>query len=249
MSEKIYRLHYRGQLRENVSTETVQQAADLCVENIRRAQAQGKVLTAALYYSERMLFFYYEAIGEPLPVAEYWGMKEGILPESGEDVQLTCLHPEELLVPLAPYLQVWPGQSDDRLWVYMYHIYCHSIPENVGEWKRPGKPELRRGRIAFLRWDKVINYAFYHKAIVDEGLLLGDKYHSIALHENVLFSYFEEPKTLTNVQKDFTRESEVINEWVAEKPRWHFIHQEAGDGLDFMFLPALFAVGLEDCYE
>lgn len=246
MSEKIYRLHYRGQLKENVCMDEVQKAALACEANIRRAQEQGKVLTAALYYSDRMLFFYYEAIGEPLPVAEYWGMKEGMIPESGEDVQLTCLHPEELLVPLAPYLQVWPGQADDRLWVYMYYIYCHNMPESVEDWKRASKPELRRGRIAFLRADKVMNYIYYHKALVDEGLLLGDKYQSIALHENVLFSYFEEPKTITNVQRDTTRESEVIHAWHEQDPRWHFIHQEAGDGLDFMFLPALFAVGVED---
>ena len=40
-----------------------------------------------------------------------------VLPESGEDVQLTCLRPEELLEPLAAYLQVWPGQID-----------CHAYP-------------------------------------------------------------------------------------------------------------------------
>ena len=81
---------------------------------------------------------------------------------------------------------------------------------------------------------------------MDEGLLLGDKYQSIALHENVLFSYFEEPKTLANVRRDFTKESQVIHAWHEQEPPSHFIRQAAGEGLDFMFLPALFAVGLED---
>jgi hypothetical protein len=31
--------------------------------------------------------------------------------------------------------------------------------------------------------------SYHHKAIVDEGLWYGDKYQSIALHENILFSY------------------------------------------------------------
>ena len=249
MSEKIYRLHYRGQLKEDISMEEVQKAADLCVENIRRAQKGKKVLTAALYYSDRMLFFYYEAIGEPLAVAELESLKEGMIPESGEDVQSTCLHPDELLVPLAPFLQVWPGQTDDRLWVHMYYIYYHNEPESVADWARAAKPELRRGRIAFLRDDKLFSYVYYHKALVDEGLLLGDRYQSIALHENILFSYFEEPKTLSNVKKDFTKESEVINEWLAVDPESHFIHRPEGNGENFMFIPALFAVGVEDLSE
>ena len=243
MSEKIYRLHYRGQLKENIADADIEQAVELCVENIRRAQKAGKVLTAALYRAERMLFFYYEALGEPLLVkAAVNEDSEGIL-ESGEDVQTTCLHPEELLVPMAPYLQIWPGQEDDRLWVHMYHIYYHNEPESLEDWARACKPELRRGRIAFLRNEKLFSYVYYHKAIVDEGLLLGDRYQSIALHENILFSYFEEPKTLSNVRRDFTKESEVINEWMAVDPESHFIRKRGGN---FTFIPALFAVGVED---
>lgn len=246
MSEQIYRLHYRGQLKENVSMETVQQAAELCVENIRRAQKQGKVLTAALYYWKRMLFFYYEAVGEPLSVVEPCALTSDSLPESGEDMQITCLHPEELLVPLTPFLQIWPGQTDDRLWVHMYHVFYHSIPEGVEDWTRAKRPEFRRGRIAFLREDKLYSYLYYHKSLVDEGLLTGDKYQSIAIHENILFSYFEEPKIETNVKKDLSKESEVVRQWFLVNPNSHFIHMSQGNGGNFMFLPALFAVGVED---
>ena len=251
LNERIYRLHYRGQLKEDVSEETLKEATEQCVANVRQAQKTGRVLTAALYRSERMLFFYYEAVGEPLSVTEPILMaqtdksKEQI-PESGEDVQITCLYPDELLAALNPYLQVWPGQRDDRLWVHMYHIYYHQIPKSVEQWSRAARPVKRRGRIAFLRDDKLFSYTYFHKAIVDEGLLTGDKYQSIALHENILFSYFEEPKTMVNVINDDTRESEVIKEWLAVDPESHFIHMPEGQGENFMFLPALFAVGVED---
>ncbi|MCI9674929.1 MAG: hypothetical protein HFH06_04070 [Lachnospiraceae bacterium] len=264
MASKIYRLHYRGQLKEDYSADELEDAVQACVHNVRRAQADGKALTAALYRSGRMLFFYYEAIGEPLAVTEPIAIAEGtspaesaaamrdvavsgrpVLPESGEDVQLTCLRPEELLEPLAAYLQVWPGQKSDRLWVHMYHIYYHSVPESTEQWKRAAVPEKRRGRIAFLRDDKLFSYTYFHKAIVDEGLLTGDKYQSIALHENILFSYFEEPKTFVNVQGDPDRESQVIKDWLAVDPESHFIHMPLGKGENFMFLPALFAVGVE----
>lgn len=248
MANQIYRLHYRGQLKENVSAEALNSAVENCRENIRQAQRNHKILTAALYQCDRMLFFYYEALGEPLQVTEPIAAKEGQeqLLESGEDVQTTCLLPEELLVPLSPLLQVWPGQKDDRLWAYMYHIYYHNRPESVEQWKRTAVPQKRRGRIAFLRSSKLFSYVYFHKAIVDEGLLTGDKYQSIALHENILFSYFEEPKNFVNIQGDTAKESQVIKDWLAVDPESHFIHTPEGEGENFMFLPALFAMGVED---
>ena len=248
MSEKIYRLHYRGQLKEKVTGEDIAEAIEQWVRNIRQAQRGGRVLTAALYQADRMLFFYYEALGEPLRVTEpiKAGNEQNLILESGEDMQTTCLYPEELLVPLSPFLQVWPGQHDDRLWAHMYHIYYHSVPKSVEEWKREGVPEKRRGRIAFVREDKLFSYTYFHKAIVDEGLLLGDKYQSIALHENILFSYFEEPKHMVNIREEAEKESEIIKDWLAVDPESHFIHMPEGEGENFMFLPALFALGTED---
>lgn len=253
---QMYRLHYRGQLNKEYTEAETEQAISRCMQNIKEAQKSGKVLTAALYHWGKMLFFYYEAVGEPIAVTEpiLWEdetaneealLQQGV-PESGEDVQLDVIKPEVLLAPLQDFLQVWPGQEKDRLWVHMYYIYCHSKPKCAEDWKRAGIPERRRGRIAFLRDDKLFSYVYYHRAIVEEGLLLGDRYQSIALHENILFSYFEEPKTMVNIQEDYTRESQVIQEWLDVNPESHFIHRKEGLGENFMFLPAYFAMGVED---
>lgn len=247
--EKIYRLHYRAQLNRDYTEEQLQEAICTCKQNILTLQKEGRVLTAALYRHEKMLFLYYEALGEQLEVTEPNTLaEEGVagMEESGEDIQATTVHPTEFLASLAPYLCVWPGQKQDRLWVHMYHIYYHNIPESVEGWARAGVPELRRGRIAFLRDEKLFSYLYYHKAIVDEGLLPGDRYQSIALHENILFSYFEEPKTFVNVRNCPDKESEVIKDWIAVDPESHFIHMPQGKGENFMFLPALFAMGVED---
>ncbi len=254
--DKIYRLHYRAQLKSSVSQAELEAAISDCRLLVRRAQQDKKILTGALYCEEgsrhqRNLFFYCEALGEPLKVTEPLAAAsmeaEGKpLLESGEDVQSTCLPPAALLAPLSPLLKPWPGQQGERLWVYMYPIYCHNIPEGVEDWRRAGIPEKRRGRIAFLRADKVFDYTYFHKAIVEEGLLMGDRYQSIALHENILFSYFEEPKTLSNVKRVEGQESKVIQEWIARDPESHFIHTPEGEGENFMFLPALFAMGVED---
>lgn len=77
----------------------------------------------------------------------------------------------------------------------------------------------------------------------DEGLWYGDKYQSIALHENILFSYFEEPKAITNIQGDLEKQSEAIKEWLKVIPEDHFIHMPEGNGENFMFIPAYFALG------
>lgn len=226
----IYRMHYRAKLKDGYEKEVLQAKLESCQENIRIAQRNGRVLTAALYLADtpdiaNTLFFYYEAVDD-----------NGVISV------------EELLSPLAELLQTWPGMTEERIWVKMYHIYYHSVPESVEGWKRAAKPELRRGRIALLYEEKLFSYVYYHKAIVDEGLLQGDKYQSIALHENVLFSYFEEPRTMVNIRNS-AEESKVINDWLAVDPESHFIHTPECEGLNFMFLPALFAMGVEDLEE
>lgn len=74
---------------------------------------------------------------------------------------------------------------------------------------------MRRGRIAYLKPDKIFQYVYHHVAITTEGYLHGDKYQSIALHENILFSYFEEPRTEINVKRDLTKQSTAIEAWSA----------------------------------
>lgn len=100
--------------------------------------------------------------------------------------------------------------------------------------------------LPFLRDSKLFSYVYYHKGLVDEGLICGDRYQSIALHENILFSYFEEPRGSVNIKKDYEHESKVLEEWLAIDPESHFIHMPEGEGANFMFLPEVLALGVED---
>lgn len=243
--QKIFRLHYRAQIKPEYTVADMKQALVQCGSRIRQAQHSGSMLTAALYYHDRMLFLYYEAVGEQLETVEPLAGEAGIR-ESGEDVQANIPYPKTFLAALEPFLESWPGQTDKRLWVHMYHIYYHSIPQDMEEWRRNAVPEMRRGRIAFLREEKLFSYVFYHNALVQEGLLQGDKYQSIGLHENILFSYFEEPKTLTNIKGNGEEASKVIDDWLAVNPESHFIHMPQGGGENFLFLPALLSMGVED---
>jgi len=223
----INRLHYRAKLAPGQRDTLSPEALAPCLANIRTLQREGRLLTAALYLAhtddiEDTLFLYYEDASA-----------EGLL------------SPEDFMMPLDDKLRIWPDLKADRKWVQMHHIYYHQEAMDAEHWKRAQVPDMRRGRIAFLYPDKLFSYVYYHKAIVDEGLLKGDKYQSIALHENVLFSYFEEPKTFVNIRNEET-ESKVIEDWLAVDPESHFIHTKEGLGENFMFLPALFALGAED---
>jgi hypothetical protein len=164
-----------------------------------------------------MLFAYYETIGEEIK-------------------------PEILFAPLSDCLAKWPGQEKEREWVFMHHVFYHAIPEDKEDWQRKVKPELRRGRIAFLKPDKIFQYVYHHVAITNEGLLCGDKYQSIALHENILFSYFEEPRIEINIRRDSSLESQVIKDWINVNPEDHFI--QGVEHTNFTFIPAIIAMGL-----
>ena len=84
---------------------------------------------------------------------------------------------------------------------------------------------------------------YYHKALVDEGLLDGDRYQFIALHENILFSYFEEPKCFTHIKKECMEESSVIKEWLAANPESHFDHELSGEE-NFLMIQEIYSAGV-----
>lgn len=218
----IQRRNYRACLKEHVTIEELKKAVRIDSEIVRTAIEQKKCLTVAMYYHEDMIFLYTEGLGGEADAGR-------------------------LFPNVSKLLELWPQKGGKIPWVKMYTIYYHAIPEDEKAWIRQGK-KIRRGRIAYLKEDKLFSYTYYHKAIVDEGLLEGDKYQFIALHEDILFSYFEEPKQLTHIKKDIHEESKVIKEWLAVDPESHFDHTLSGEE-NFLLLPEVFSMGLEDSME
>ncbi len=220
----IKRSNYRGYY--SGDTKELERALLSDASVIEQLIADEKCLTVALYRHESMLFLYMEALEETLT-------------------------PEMLLPHLSALLVLWPGKADAdrtelsklRSWVYMYPIYYHEEPETKEQWAREGKKK-RRGRIAILKEDKLFSYVYYHKALVDEGLLDGDRYQFISLHENILFSYFEEPKIFTHIKKECEEESSVIKEWLSTDPESHFDHKLSGEE-NFLLIEELYSAGAE----
>ena len=217
MSKPVYRCHYRGRLEEADAA----QLSDLlqqCEQNAQQLINDGSLMTAALYYYGNQLFLYYEAVGEEI-------------------------RPERFMAPLHPVLSQWPQKEDTCDWALMYNVFWHDAPKDDEDWKRSVPPERRRGRIAWLKHDTMFRYVYHHFAIAEEGILQGDRYQSIALHEDILFSYFEEPRTPGNLRRDTTLQSQTIQAWLDVNPESHFIPLPGSNGSNFLLLPQYFALG------
>ena len=72
----------------------------------------------------------------------------------------------------------------------------------------------------------------------------GDKYAFISMHENILFSYYEEPRNNVNIKKS-DEESAVIGEWLNADPESHFDRVKA-QGNNFLVVPCLFSMDRVD---
>lgn len=217
MKHPVCRNHWRGRL-DTDDMAQVQSLVAQCEENARMLIAQGRLMTAALYYHGSQLFLYYEALEEELT-------------------------PESFMAPLHPLLAQWPQKEETRDWARMYNIYWHDEPRSIADWQRPTPPEKRRGRIAYLKHESMWRYVYHHYAIVEEGLLQGDRYQSIAMHEDVLFSYFEEPRTFRNIRRVPQGESQALQAWLDVDPESHFIPLPGSNGANFLLLPHYFAIG------
>ena len=217
MSKPVYRCHYRGRL-EAADAVQLSDLLQQCEQNAQQLINDGAVMTAALYYYGNQLFLYYEAVGEEI-------------------------RPERFMAPLHPVLSQWPQKEDTCDWALMYNVFWHDAPKDDEDWKRSVPPERRRGRIAWLKHDTMFRYVYHHFAIAEEGILQGDRYQSIALHEDILFSYFEEPRTPGNLRRDTTLQSQTIQAWLDVNPESHFIPLPGSNGSNFLLLPQYFALG------
>lgn len=216
--ERVERKQYRGCLKADVHGAAWTTQLQAARQKIRGMIQDGTLLTASLYHWQGMCFLYYEAL------------RPGVCPEAFLDM-------------LTPFLELWPEEEGKTPWARMYHIYHHQVPEDAGSWEQDrGGEKTRIGRIAFVYPDKLFSYTYWHQAIVEEGLLKGDKYQCIALHENILFSYFEEPKTMVNIRREPERESKVIDQWMQADPESHFDREKAG-GENFRIIEPLISVG------
>ena len=177
-------------------------------------QESGELMTVALFRGGHMLFLYCEAEGDA--------------------------RPEELLPSVSCLLETVPHDDGFTKWRSAVNLYHTFRPEARRDLER-GEAKTCVGRLAYLHRDKISSYAYYHKAIMDEGLYEGDKYLYISLIDRLLFAYSEEPKIPWHIRIEENSPSLVIKEWVRQIPRDHFDRSRTGDS-NFIGLDTLIAL-------
>ena len=219
----IRRSQFRCSFKPQADEDAFKKALELCREHFAGLVREGKICNASFYRHENMGFLYVEEI-------------------IGEE-SAPPLEADRLMGDLATFLKPWPREEGDTFFVPMINLYYHHIPdEDLDAWEheRTTAKKTRIGRIAFLFTDKFASYVKYHTEIVNEGLLKGDKYQFISIHENILFSYYEEPRSYVNIRGS-DEESKVIGEWEKVDPESHFDRIKA-KGDNFLVIPCLFTV-------
>lgn len=225
LEDSVKRASYRAVFQKDISEDRIKQALQQCQIEMEKMQENHILLTASLYQYNKFLFLYTEGAGK-------------------------VINPDKEFLSLKSFLQVWPAALEypdtNRQWVYMQQYYYHAIPQNVKEWMQNRKPSLRCGRIALLTPEKWEEYMEYHFLLMREGIIEGDRYHFISIHENVLFSYFEEPKIIRNLKGKKEVQSLVLKKWLQTNPESHFTRFAPGQGFtsdqNFVFLPCLAGV-------
>lgn len=232
-------MQFRSMLKAEHDSNSLTEAILHCKRKLEAAIESESVLATALYRYENLLFFYIELVENDESMYALWSDQRSVREGIGqwlsdldvflcESFRCSC---EE------GYLQTLSCR-----WNFMVPVFYHSQSTSLATWKRSSIPLEQRGRIAVLKDEKIVDYIYHHKAITDEGHLIGDKYQFISMHENILFSYFEEPKNLTNIVNDLTLESKAIVHWLKMIPEEHFTPIQKEVISNFTFIPALFTL-------
>lgn len=236
--KKIIRRQYRATLKQEINEAAFLEAASKSEHAASKAKENGEVLTCGLFRYNSMLFLYIELIDndDNCNASGYGNDKSGVVNNSAD--------PSALFSDLTGFLCTWPEMDGEKKWVEMVPAFWFDTPVSLEQWKRGLEPDKRCGRIAVVHPDKLLSYLCHHQAIVKEGLLKGDRYQSIAFHENILFSYFETPRDreVVNIKRS-DEISSAITEWEKVDPSSHFYSLPEANGGNFLVISTVFDVG------
>ena len=229
--EQVVRAQYRAVLEKYATEEQLKSATEQCQQILQKKVDQGEILTSGIFRYQSFLFLYLEYIVEE---------GSALLEQKSHEINQI---PDQWFGFMKPLLHEWREYCGTQYWAYMYPVFWFDQPISLEQWRRKQEPDARRGRIAFLYPEKFASYICHHHAIVEEGLLIGDRYQMISSHENVLFSYFETPRDReqVNIRRE-EKESEEIRKWEAVDPDSHFIRFEEDSENNFLVIDTLVSI-------
>lgn len=234
--KQIIRAQYRAALKNEITEESFRKATELCRLKMEKKIQEECLLTGGMFRYKNLLFLYMEYITDSEMYEDEKNMHD----------RQECIEqlPQKWFPEILPFLHKWPEISGMREWVYMYPVFWFDTPKGVDTWKRKKKPDKRCARIAVLHPQKLFSYVCSHQEIVKEGLLTGDRFQMISLHENLLFSYFEMPRDREQVNiKRSEEKSKEIEKWEAKDPKSHFRHFPEAEGENFLVIETVISAG------
>ena len=224
--KNIIRAQYRAAIKDNCEGSSLTEGFELCRTILEGKKSVGELYTAGIFRYNDMLFLYLELIvtGDA-PRPRLRGLAD------------------EWLGTIASCLKSWPEMGGDLHWAYMTPVFWFDVPKGLDSYARTVPPDQRCGRIARLYDDKVMSYICHHQAITAEGLLTGDRYQFISIHENILFSYFETPREReqVNILRRVGR-SQEMERWSAADPDSHFQRFNEAPNDNFMIIDTIFSL-------
>ncbi len=159
---------YRAKLKHGIK-DVFNSLADDLKTGLDKFIQEEKLMTLSIFNWNDTLFLYYECIDE-------------------------IFDPDKLVGELNSCLEEWPGLDSTRHWVPMMDIFHYNRPINTDHWRRKQPVQKRCARITRLKDDMFSSYIFYHYQLQEEKpSIVGNKYGIIAVHENLMFFYHEEP--------------------------------------------------------
>lgn len=164
----MHRYQFRAQCREYIDPVQLFSEALPVLQNKMKEFSSSHL---SLFHFGTQLFLYYES-------------------------PFLSVDPHELFPHCEDGLETWPGTDKPRKWVPMIDIFHYQKPVNESHWLRKNPSAKPYARIAHLKQEEMASYVFYHYQYQEEKPGDGDKYGIIALHENLMFFYSEDPATV-----------------------------------------------------
>jgi len=200
--DKIFRRQWRGFIEDENALGQAKEPCRLLLQN----KLDNGLLGLCAYRWQSNIFVYCESEGEPP-------------------------NPHELLWPLLPALSIWPGaavpvcdEPSSRRLIEMVDVFHFNEPASKEHWRRKTPVEHRIGKLGVLKPEAVSSYIYYHYGLQEERTFSGDKYEIIALHENLLFGYFELPEIVEEpLHPPRLRTQSMPKDWSQAQIPEHFI--------------------------
>jgi len=196
VKRNIYRAYYMTENEEKVKESIVNSS-----ERINKKIEEKMILSFSAFCWHGNLFVYYETINNH---------------------KITHILPAEIIENTIVFLRPIPDTNGkEKFFVEMMDIFHGNEPQSIEHWTRKNKDYKGTARINRLKPEMYSSYIYYHYQYQEEFPGDGEKYGIIAIDQDLMFYYMEDPST-----KEKAVHTGKLNSKNTPKEQWHSIMPE-----------------------